>query len=166
MQVAAALQQLQPADGSSGDQELSDDSDEPAARFAGTCGRPLGVSAADLLADALPSEGARRAALAAAAPLLEAELLRRCRLMATASGYATADPAGLPEHLRRLAAAAAASSAAQPEAWRRAVEAAQQAVEALMQASRLLCTTLQQHKLTKQKVGGGGGSTARRTLSG
>lgn len=141
-QVAAALQQLGGCT----------DGEEPSAWFAGSGSEPLGVSAADLLADGLPSEAARREALAAAVPLLEAGLMRRCRLMATASGYATSDYAGLPEHLRRLAAAAAASAAAQPEAWRRALATAQEVVAALMDASRQLCSTLEQHKLKEQKV--------------
>ena len=62
------------------------------------------MAAADLLVEALPPEAARRRALAAAAPALEAELVRRCRLVAAAAGYSTEtdDFSGLPDHILQL----------------------------------------------------------------
>ncbi len=79
--------------------------------------RGLGVCPADLLAEALPSQARRQAALTVALPALEAELQRRCRLVAAASGYGTDDFTGLPDHLHLLKSTATASQASQV-GWR------------------------------------------------
>lgn len=123
--MTASLQQLQLC-GTVGDSHASSSSGsdgEHAAgdaaatsHFAGTLGCRLGVSPADLLAEALPSELERCAALAAVRPAVEAELQRRCRLVATASGYSADDCTALPDHLGLLLTTAAASQAAQ--VWR------------------------------------------------
>ena len=114
-QVTAALQQLElgpststsapPAAAAASATPDSDPAAEDAALFAGAPGGRLGVAAADLLAEVLSSEAARRQALAAAGPALEAELARRCRLVAAAAGYDATDFAGLPDHIRQLLAA-------------------------------------------------------------
>ncbi|PRW60309.1 HAUS augmin-like complex subunit 4 [Chlorella sorokiniana] len=173
-QVCAALQSLQlggsvAASSSSGDDQQaaasappaaprSDGEDAPAAdaadaaalaAFAGDAHGRLGMSQADLLREALPPEDARAAALQAALPALEAELQRRCRLVAAASGYSAEDYSGLPDHLRQLV--ETRSQASQVEAWCKAAAQAQQAVELLTRASRLLAGLLERHKLQGQK---------------
>ena len=71
----------------------------------------LGVAEADLLAsEALPSAARRIQALAAALPAVEAELQRRCRLVAAASGYAADDFSGLSDHIRQLQTSASQAS--------------------------------------------------------
>lgn len=117
--MAAALQQLQLC-GSSDDKAPSSSGGEAgvsAARFAGAPATRLGVCPADLLAEALPSQARRQAALTVALPALEAELQRRCRLVAAASGYGTDDFTGLPDHLHLLKSTATASQASQV-GWR------------------------------------------------
>lgn len=129
-QVCAALQSLQlggsnasssssgeqqgaasvPAAADAGADPAADDDAAALASFAGTARGRLGVSQTDLLREALPPEGARTAALQAALPALEAELQRRCRLVAAASGYCAEDHSGLPDHLRQLAAARSQAS--------------------------------------------------------
>ncbi|PSC68540.1 hypothetical protein C2E20_7879 [Micractinium conductrix] len=128
--------------------------EHPAPDFAavvGTAGCRLGVVAADLLAEELPPESARRAALAAAGPALEAALRRRCADVAAACGYASTDHSGLPDHIRQLQAAAEGQQAAQAETWRSAAEQAGEAVALLARASELLARILRQHKLATQK---------------
>lgn len=122
------------------------------AAFAGAPTGPLGVAAADLLAEALPPEAARRQALAAAAPALEAELLRRCRLVAAAAGYGSeaGDFSGLPDHIRQLL--EARSQASQVAAWRKAAAQAQQATSLLAEAGELLARLIRRHKLEGQRV--------------
>ncbi|KAI3429862.1 hypothetical protein D9Q98_010173 [Chlorella vulgaris] len=159
--VTASLQQLQLC-GTVGDSHASSSSGsdgEHAAgdaaatsHFAGTLGCRLGVSPADLLAEALPSELERCAALAAVRPAVEAELQRRCRLVATASGYSADDCTALPDHLGLLLTTAAASQAAQAGAWQAALGQAHEAVGLLAQAAQLLADMLRQHKLGSQKA--------------
>ncbi|KAI7837046.1 hypothetical protein COHA_009123 [Chlorella ohadii] len=167
-QVCAALQSLQlsgstasSSDGGIQQPGAASDSAAPAgtgtedgadaaalASFAGDARGRLGVSQADLLREALPPEAARAAALQAVLPALEAELQRRCRLVAVASGYSAEDHSGLPDHLRQLV--ETRSQASQVEAWRKAAGQAQRAVELLTRASRLLAGLLERHKLQGQ----------------
>lgn len=101
-QPGAAAGPAAAADGG-GDDAQADAADAAAlASFAGDSSGRLGVSQAALLHEALPPEAARAAALPAALPALEAELQRRCRLVAAASGYSAEDHSGLPDHLRQL----------------------------------------------------------------
>lgn len=128
VQVAAALQQLQlntlctaPADQDGSPAALSSLDTADPAMFVGASGSALGVSAANLLEEALPPEGQRQRALAAALPALEAALRRRCADVAAASGYgSSSDFSGLPDHISQLQEAALQQRAQQVGAASRA----------------------------------------------
>lgn len=123
-----------------------------AAAFVGQPGTCLGVSQADLLAEALPPEEARQAALHAVLPALEAALVRRCSAVAAACGYeSSTDFTGLPDHIRQLQAAADQQAASQGEVWSKAVAQAGEAVGLLMRSSQLLAGIVDKHKLTSRK---------------
>ncbi|KAL4437399.1 hypothetical protein ABPG75_004538 [Micractinium tetrahymenae] len=156
-QVADALQQLQLDAPGSGPEDrsgaLADAANQAdAAAFAGAPSCALGVCAADLLAEALPPEGERQRALAAALPALEAALRQRCADVAAASGYgSSSDFSGLPDHIAQLQAAALQQREQQAEARCRAAAQGEEAVGLLARASRLLADITERHKLRGRK---------------
>jgi hypothetical protein len=86
-------------------------------------------------------------------PAVAAALERRCRLVATASGYgSTADFSGLPDHLTQLQAVAEAGRQAQIDAWRSTLEQTKAMSEALEEAAALLARLLEEHKLQGQRA--------------
>lgn len=127
MQVADALQLLQlgaqgtaPTNQGVHSAALASLDPPEASAFAGAPGSALGVSAADLLEEALPPEGERQRALAAALPALEAVLQRRCADVAAACGYGASDCSGLPNYIAQLQEAALQQRAQQVGAARSA----------------------------------------------
>ncbi|KAL4429850.1 hypothetical protein ABPG77_010967 [Micractinium sp. CCAP 211/92] len=158
-QVADALQLLQlgaegtaPTDQGVHSAALASLDPSEASAFAGAPGSALGVSAADLLEEALPPEGERQRALAAALPALEAALQRRCADVAAACGYGASDCSGLPDYIAQLQEAGLQQRAEQAELHRRAAAQAEEALGLLGRAAQLLADIIERHKLRGRKA--------------
>jgi hypothetical protein len=110
--------QLQSSTGGQAEAAAPTDCDFDVAFFAGASTGALGVTGTDLLSEALPTEEARQQALQGALPAVEAQLQRRCHLVAAASGYGTDDYTGLPDHINQLQSTARGSSQVNQRSWR------------------------------------------------